>query len=117
MNRADQAEQQVRQVLQQTEEVQSTLDEFQHRMNNDTFAGTDEDRTVQVTLNLRRWVKGVYIEDGLLRLGAATVAQRLNEALQNAQKEVQVVLGKRQEELFERLGSLTESLQETIQGG
>ena len=114
MNRAEQAEQQVREVLAKSEEFQSTLDEFQHRMHTDTFAGTDKERTVQVTLNLRRWVQSVYIEDGLLRLGAVEVAQRLNDALQAAQTKVQEVLTERQGQLFQDLEGITDALAKAV---
>jgi DNA-binding protein YbaB len=71
-------------VLQQAQQLQSIMDEQLHRMNNQTFTATDEARTVEVTLNGHHHVTGAFIEDGLLRLGAETVEQRLNEALQNA---------------------------------
>ncbi len=71
-------------VLNQAQQLQSVLDEQLHRMNNQTFTATDEARTVEVTLNGHHHVTGAFIEDGLLRLGAETVEQRLNEALQNA---------------------------------
>ena len=75
---------QVAAVLQQAQRLQSIMDDQLHKMNNETFSATDESETVEVTLDGHHHLTGVFIEDGLLRLGAHTVEQRLNEALQNA---------------------------------
>ncbi|MEV3903663.1 MULTISPECIES: YbaB/EbfC family nucleoid-associated protein [unclassified Mycobacterium] len=71
-------------VLQQAQRLQSIMDDQLHKMNSETFVATDETGTVEVTLNGHHHLTGVHLEPGLLRLGAATVEQRLNEALQNA---------------------------------
>ncbi len=71
-------------LLQQAARLQSLMDEQLHKMASDTFPATDEDETVEVTLDGYQHLTGAFIEDGLLRLGAAAVEQRLNEALQNA---------------------------------
>jgi ESX secretion-associated protein EspL len=75
---------QVAAVLQQAQRLQSIMDDQLHKMNSETFTATDESETVEVTLNGHHHLTGVFIEDGLLRLGADTVEQRLNEALRNA---------------------------------
>lgn len=75
---------QVAAVLQQVERLQSILDDQLYKMRSETFTATDESKTVEVTLNGHHWLTDVFIEDGLLRLGAETVEQRLNEALHNA---------------------------------
>jgi DNA-binding protein YbaB len=71
-------------VLQQAQRLQSLMDDQLHKMNSQTFTATDESKTVEVTLNGHHHLTGAFIEEGLLRLGAQTVEQRLNEALQNA---------------------------------
>jgi DNA-binding protein YbaB len=71
-------------VLQQAQRLQSIMDEQLHKMGNETFTATDESETVEVTLNGHHHLTGAFIEDGLLRLGAQMVEQRLNEALQKA---------------------------------
>ena len=71
-------------VLQQAQRLQSLMDDQLAKMANETFTATDEARTVEVTLDGHQWLTDVFIEDGLLRLGADTVAARINEALQNA---------------------------------
>jgi DNA-binding protein YbaB len=71
-------------VLQQAQRLQSIMDEQLHRMNTQTFSATDEAETVEVTLNGHHHLTGVFIEEGLLRMGVEAVQQRLNEALRNA---------------------------------
>ena len=71
-------------VLAQAQHLQSVMDEQLRKMNTETFTATDESKTVEVTLNGHHWLTDVFIEDGLLRLGAETVAARVNEALQRA---------------------------------
>ncbi|PRC44103.1 DNA-binding protein [Mycobacterium sp. ITM-2017-0098] len=74
-------------VLKQARRLQSLMDEQLDKMANDSFTGSDESETVEVTLNGHHWLKDAYIQDGLLRLGAEAVEQRVNEALQNASAE------------------------------
>ncbi|MDG5486212.1 MULTISPECIES: YbaB/EbfC family nucleoid-associated protein [Mycolicibacterium] len=71
-------------VLQQAQRLQSLMDEQLHKMKNETFTATDDAETVEVTLNGHHHLTGTFIADGLLRLGAPTVEQRLNEALRKA---------------------------------
>lgn len=78
---------QVAAVLRQAQQLQSVMDDQLHRMNNQTFTATDETETVEVTLNGHHWLTGVFIEDGLLRLGADVVQRRLGEALHKATEE------------------------------
>lgn len=78
---------QVAAVLRQAQSLQSVLDDQLHKMNTETFTATDESETVEVTLNGHHHLQGIFIQDGLLRLGAQTVEQRLNEALHKATAE------------------------------
>jgi DNA-binding protein YbaB len=75
---------QVAAVLKQAQRLQSLMDDQLTKMNTESFTATDEFETVEVTLNGHHWLTGVFIEDGLLRLGAETVEGRINEALQKA---------------------------------
>lgn len=74
-------------VLRQARRLQSLMDEQLDKMATGSFTAADETETVEVTLNGHQWLKDVYIQDGLLRLGAATVENRVNEALQKASAE------------------------------
>ncbi|MEV0671236.1 YbaB/EbfC family nucleoid-associated protein [Mycobacterium sp. NPDC050441] len=71
-------------VLRQAQRLQSLMDDQLHKMANETFTASDETDTVDVTLDGHHNLKSIFIEDGLLRLGAQVVQQRLNEALQKA---------------------------------
>lgn len=71
-------------VLQQAQRLQSVMDEQLAKMNTESFTATDEAKTVEVTLNGHHWLTDLFIEDGLLRLGADAVEARINEALGNA---------------------------------
>lgn len=71
-------------VIRQARRLQSLMDEQLDKMATESFTAADEDETVEVTLNGHQWLTDVYIQDGLLRLGAETVEQRVNEALQRA---------------------------------
>ena len=74
-------------VLRQAKRLQSLMDEQLHKMDTGSFTAADDSDTVEVTLNGHHWLKDVYIQDGLLRLGAETVEDRVNEALQKANAE------------------------------
>ena len=80
----DEMHPQVAAVLKQAQRLQSIVDDQLHKMNSETFTATDESETVEVTLNGHHYLTAAFISDGLLRLGARTVEQRINEALQNA---------------------------------
>lgn len=76
----------VAQVLALAGRFQSALDGTLNQMNTGSFRGTDDEETVEVTINGHQWLTGVRIEDGLVKkLGAEAVGARVNEALQNAQ--------------------------------
>jgi DNA-binding protein YbaB len=80
----DEMHPQVAAVLKQAQRLQSIVDDQLHKMNAETFTATDEAKTVEVTLNGHHYLTGVFISDGLLRLGARVVQERIHEALQNA---------------------------------
>lgn len=80
----DEMHPQVAAVLKQAQRLQSIVDDQLHKMSRETFTATDEAETVEVTLNGHHYLTDAFIADGLLRLGARTVQQRINEALQNA---------------------------------
>lgn len=98
---------QVAAVLRTAQQLQSLLDDQLHKMSNESFTGTDETNTVEVTLNGHHHLTSVYIEDGLLRLGAATVEQRLNEALQKATAAATASIEADRERLDEMVARLT----------
>ncbi|EPQ70543.1 hypothetical protein MMEU_4982 [Mycobacterium marinum str. Europe] len=85
-----------------------------HRTNSGSFAGTDEAKTVDVTLNGRQWLTDLHIEEGLLRLGAEAVEQRINEALQDADAVASAGIEARQQQFLESLAGISSELQKGL---
>lgn len=73
-------------VLKQAQRLQSIVDDQLHKMSNEPFTATDESETVEVTLNGHHYLTAAFIADGLLRLGARTVQQRITEAPPNGRR-------------------------------
>ena len=71
-------------VLRQAQRLQSLMDEQLANRTPKHFTATDESETLEVTLNGHHWLTDVFIEDGVLRLGAEVVENRVNEALRKA---------------------------------
>jgi ElaB/YqjD/DUF883 family membrane-anchored ribosome-binding protein len=66
-----------------------------------------------VTLNGHQWLTDVFIEDGLLRLGADTVAARVNEALQNAGATASESMEADRERIDSAVAEITSELNDT----
>lgn len=98
---------QVAAILQQAQRLQAAMDEQLAKMNTDTFTATDEARTVEVTVNGHHWLTDVFIEDGLLRLGAQIVESRINEALANASEQAAATIQIDRERLHELVAEIT----------
>ncbi|CAA0124432.1 ESX-1 secretion-associated protein EspL [Mycolicibacterium vanbaalenii] len=94
-------------VLRQARRLQSLMDEQLDKMASDSFTASDDTETVEVTLNGHHWLKDVYIQDGLLRLGAETVEQRVNEALQKASAEASAAIDADRERLDAVVAEIT----------
>ncbi|MBY0442620.1 MAG: YbaB/EbfC family nucleoid-associated protein [Mycobacteriaceae bacterium] len=103
---------QVSEVLEQAQQFTSALEEQMHWMDTESFKSTDEEKTVEVSLNGRHWLTGLHIEDGLLRLGAETVGARINQALSNAQKAATEAVEAKREALIEGLGDIVGRLKD-----
>lgn len=98
---------QVAAILLQAQRLQSAMDDQLAKMATETFTATDEARTVEVTLNGHHWLTDVFIEDGLLRLGAATVESRINEALGKATAQAAASIEVDRERLSELVTEIT----------
>lgn len=101
---------QVAEALRDMERFRDALSDQLHRVTTGSFTGMDEAETVRVTVNGTRWLTGLHIEDGLLRLGAATVQDRINEALATAQAAASEAFAAQQAELYANLSGLSGSL-------
>jgi DNA-binding protein YbaB len=89
----------------------SLLEEQMQQTESESFTGKDEEETVQATINgASRCLTGLYIEEGLLRLGAETVEERINEAVQNAQLAASEVLAGQQQHLLASLLELNDDM-------
>lgn len=105
---------QVAQVLRGMEQIQSVVEQQAHKLNTESFKGSDEARTVGATLNGYQRLTGLYIEDGLLRLGIETVAQRVNEAIRNAQAAANAAIEADYERMMESTASITDPLSDMM---
>ncbi|GJF08165.1 DNA-binding protein [Mycolicibacterium cyprinidarum] len=94
-------------VLKQARRLQSLMDEQLDKMASDSFTAVDDSDTVEVTLNGHHWLKDVYIQDGLLRLGSETVEQRVNDALQKANAEASASIDADRERLDAVVAEIT----------
>ncbi|EFP41108.1 type VII secretion system ESX-1 associated protein EspL [Mycobacterium tuberculosis] len=91
---------------------QSALDGTLNQMNNGSFRATDEAETVEVTMGTSG-LTGLRIEDGLLKkLGAEAVAQRVNEALHNAQAAASAYNDAAGEQLTAALSAMSRAMNE-----
>ncbi len=105
---------QVIEALQQTQQFVSALEDSKFRDLTESFTATDEAETVKVTVNGARWLTGLYIEHGLLRLGAETVKQRINEALSKAQAAAMESAEAEGQQLEETLASIASALEQQL---
>lgn len=94
-------------VLRQAQRLQSVMDDQLHKMANETFTASDETDTVEVTLDGHHNLKSVFIEDGLLRLGAQVVEQRLNESVRKATAQATASIEADRERLDEMVAQIT----------
>jgi ESX secretion-associated protein EspL len=101
---------QVAEALRQAQQFQSTLDDHLHRADTDTVTATDEAESVEVTLDGHGWLTGLTIEPGLLRLGAETVEERVNDAMRNAKAAAAASSDAEDERLVASLAEITGSL-------
>jgi DNA-binding protein YbaB len=101
---------QVADALHQLERFNSVLNDQIRQATGGAYVGTDLDKTVEVTVDGARWLTGLHIEDGLLRLGAEVVGDRINEALHSAQTQASAAAREQQMQLFATLTDITSSL-------
>ncbi|BBX64165.1 DNA-binding protein [Mycobacterium saskatchewanense] len=101
-------------TLAEFERFTKALEDQINRTNSESFTATDETETVEVTINGHRCLSDLQIEDGLLRLGAATVEERINEALLRAQADATEAIQAQQAQLLASLTEITGSLQRSV---
>ncbi len=79
-----------------------------------SFTAVDDTETVEVVINPDMLVTQLHIEDGLLRLGAETVEDRINEALMKAQAQAMASNDAMYGATFEALAGIVESMQKIV---
>lgn len=97
---------QMTEVLDGLQRFSSSLEEQMNRTSSESFTATDEAETVEVTINGDRCLTGLHIEEGLLRQGAETVQQRINEALHKAQADADGAFEIQQEQVMSSLSDI-----------
>ncbi len=102
------------QALEQLKQFQAALSDQLSQVTDGTFTGTDQHGTVEVTVDGARWLKGLFIQDGLLRLGADEVQERINEAIGTAQAAASESLQAQQGQLYANLRGITSSLKDGL---
>jgi len=79
-----------------------------------SFTGQDEAETVEVVINGDRCITELHIEPGLLRQGAETVEERINEALTKANAAASESFAALYGQTFAALNQIVGSLQKAI---
>ncbi len=105
---------QVAEALEQLKRFNSLLEDQMTQSDTGSFTATDEEKTVTATINGHRLLTGLFIEDGLLRLGAETVEQRINEAMRNAQAEATAAIAGQQQHVIASLIEITGNLAKSV---
>ena len=106
---------QVMEALDKLKRFNAALEEQMQQTATGSFTASDETETVDVTINGHRCLTDLRIEDGLLRLGADTVEQRINEALGRAQAAATEATNAQQLALASTLSDVATSLSGMLQ--
>ena len=105
---------QMTEALRQAQRFQSAIEDQMDQTNTESFTATDEAKTVSATVNGRYWLTGLRVEEGLLRLGAKTVEQRINEALLNARAAATAAVEAEREQLAASLVDIAADLKNSL---
>ncbi len=112
---SDESQQSVSDIMGHLERLTAVLDEQRRAMDTQSFDAADETGTVEVTLDGRLHLVSLEIEEGLLRLGAPTVEQRINEALLSARASASEGITAHQDQFIEDLTNVAEEMTKTVQ--
>ena len=102
-------------ILNQLERLNQILEDQLRSMRAQSFAGRDGAGTVDVTLDGQFKLVGLEIQDGLLRLGAEEVEQRINEALLNARANAFDEDSDQQTQFMDALAEMADEMMETAE--
>lgn len=72
-------------LLAEADRLASALDDYRHQVDNSPYTGSDKTDTCRATVTANFRITDLIIEESLPSLGSDVVAQRVTEALLNAQ--------------------------------
>ena len=105
---------QVVEALEQLKRFNTILEDQMSQTDTESFSATDEDKTVTATINGHHLLTGLLIEEGLMRQGAETVEQRINEAMRNAQVMATAAITGQQQQMIASLIEVTANLAKSV---
>ncbi|MBW0012706.1 YbaB/EbfC family nucleoid-associated protein [Mycobacterium sp.] len=105
---------QVAEVLGEFKNLTDVLEGAMKQQATGSYAAQDQTETVEVVIDGDRVITQLHIEDGLLRLGAETVEERINEALMMANAKATAALDAITGQTMESLVKIIGTLQKTI---
>ncbi len=105
---------QLTEALEQLQRFSSAVEDQMAATKTGSYTATDESETVEVTIDGQGSLTGLHIDDGLLRRGAETVQQRINEALMKAQTRGNEAFEAQHEQLAADLTDITRSLVDIV---
>jgi len=105
---------QAAEALRQVQRFTSVIEDQMRWEKTESFTGTDEAETVEVTVDGRRYLTGLHIDDSLPQLGSETMEQRINEAVRNAQAAASAGIDAENEQLIAGLFGIAGSLQKML---
>jgi DNA-binding protein YbaB len=106
--------QQATAVLDEFKKFSDVLENAVKQKGTGSFSVKDQTETVEVVINGDGVVTQLHIEDGLLRLGAETVQDRINEALIMAQAQAAASAEAMAGATVEAMAGIIESMQKII---
>jgi DNA-binding protein YbaB len=105
---------QATEVLDEFKKFTDVLEGAMKQQGGGSFTGRDETETVEVVINGDRCITDLNIEAGLLRQGAETVQERINEALMMANAAASETFDALYGQTFEALNKIVGSMQKAI---
>lgn len=105
---------QVAETLEQLKRFNTLLEDQMTQSDAGSFTATDEEKTVTATINGHRLLTALSIEEGMMRLGAESVEQRINEAIANAQAKATAAIAGEQQQMIASLIEVTANLAKSV---
>jgi DNA-binding protein YbaB len=106
---------QVTNALEQLQRFSDILEEQMQRSGTGSFTASDRTNTVTATIDGHQLLTNLFIEDGLLRLGAETVEERINEALLNAHVAAASATEEQQHQVITALFEIAEGMLKSVE--